>query len=93
VELRHRLCSLFNFTCSCSSTASPDGSIHSYPSLVSRSRPAFGQLLVICSVQSCTVKMLTAGNASSLSLFSYSHKMLSIAKYMHVEPDITSHVL
>ena len=44
VELRRELRSLFDFTCSCSSTASPDGSTHSYPSLVSRSRPAFGRL-------------------------------------------------
>ena len=55
--------------------------------------PGLIQLLVICTVRSCAVKMLTAGNASSLPLFSYSLKMLSITKYMHVEPDIPLHVL
>jgi len=29
---------------SCSSTASPDGSAHSYPSLISRPQPAFRRL-------------------------------------------------
>jgi len=32
--------------------------------------PGLVQLLVICIVQSCAVKMLTAGNASSVLLFS-----------------------
>jgi len=36
--------SLFDSTCSCSSTASPDGSTRTYPSLISRPQPAFHHL-------------------------------------------------
>ena len=48
--------SLFDSTCSCSSTASPDSSTRSYPSLI----PGPDQLFIVCSVWSCGVKMLTA---------------------------------
>jgi len=56
VELRCRLCSLFDTTHSSSSTASPDGSARSYPSLVSRPYLVF----VIYSVWNWGVKMLSA---------------------------------
>ena len=53
LELRCRLHSLLDFTCSCSSTTSPDDSAHSYPSFVSR-------FFIICSLWSCDVKILGA---------------------------------
>ena len=55
--------------------------------------PGLAQLLVVCIVRSCAVKMFTAGNASSLPLFLHSFKMPSITKYTHMEPDIPLHVL
>jgi len=48
--------SLLDCTGSCSSTASPDSSTHSYRSLI----PGPDQLFIVCNVWSCGVKMLTA---------------------------------